>query len=82
MLSMIVTITFSVIATSQNFSDHAIGLRLGGGNGIGTEVSYQRALSVANRLEMDLGIESRYNSSAFKLTGIYQWVWELQGNFN
>lgn len=72
--------TFTV--TAQDISDNAIGLRFGGGNGLGTEVSYQRALSNSNRLEVDLGLESNNNSSAFKLTGVYQWVWALEGNFN
>lgn len=76
------TVCLSGLATlqAQDFSKHAIGLRLGNGYGFGTEVSYQRALSDTNRLEVDLGAYG--NNSTFKLTGIYQWVWELEGNFN
>ena len=41
-----------------NISENAIGLRTGGGDGFGTEVSYQRALGSNNRLEVDLGIRN------------------------
>ena len=36
----------------------------------------------ANRLEVDLGWRSARDYDGFKLTGIYQWVWELDGDFN
>lgn len=68
--------------SAQNFSKNAIGLRLGSGNGIGTEISYQLALQTNNRLEIDLGTVSKDKSAAVKITGIYQWVWELEDNFN
>ena len=72
--------TFCVNA--QEISDNAIGLRAGGGDGFGTEVSYQRALSGNNRLEFDLGIEADDDFNAFQLTGIYHWVWNIDGGFN
>lgn len=67
---------------AQSIAKNAIGLRLGDSDGFGTEVSYQRGLSDNNRLEFDLGWRSNNNIDAFKLTGLYQWVWILDGNFN
>jgi hypothetical protein len=67
---------------AQEIADNAIGLRLGDSDGFGTEVSYQRALGGNNRLEVDLGWRSGQSYDGFKLTGLYQWVWELDGSFN
>jgi len=66
---------------AQDISKNAIGIRLGDGDGFGTEISYQRALGGNNRLEIDLGIESNNNYDGFKATGIYQWVWEIENGF-
>jgi hypothetical protein len=75
---------FFTIATlsAQRISPNAIGLRIGDNDGFGTEVNYQRALSTNNRLEFGLGWKSNKEVSSFKLTGLYQWVWALDGNFN
>jgi len=73
---------FTAILSAQDISPNAIGLRLGDSNGFGTEISYQRALSDNNRLEFDLGWRSGNNFDGFKLTGLYQWVWNLDGNFD
>lgn len=67
---------------AQEIADNALGLRFGGNNGFGAEVSYQRALGSNNRLEVDLGWRNDNNFDAFKLTGIYQWVWNIDGGFN
>ncbi|RCS28195.1 hypothetical protein DUT90_02510 [Polaribacter sp. WD7] len=76
--SLIFAATFSINA--QDISDNAIGLRFGGGNGIGGEVSYQKALGSNNRLEIDLGLANEFAN--FKVTGLYQWVWNLENKFN
>ena len=73
---------FAISAQSQAISKNALGLRLGDSDGFGTEVSYQRALGENNRLELDLGWRSNNNFDAYRLTGLYQWVWVLDGNFN
>ncbi|MCX2837080.1 hypothetical protein OQ279_02845 [Salinimicrobium sp. MT39] len=73
---------FSLSSQAQNIADHALGLRLGDNDGFGTEISYQHGLSENNRLELDLGWRSRNDLDAFRLTGIYQWVWNLEGGFN
>ncbi|MUU77006.1 hypothetical protein [Winogradskyella endarachnes] len=75
-------IGFTTIASAQDIADNAIGLRIGDSDGFGTEVSYQRALGDNNRLEVDLGWRSGNNYDGFKLAGLYQWVWQLEGDFN
>jgi len=83
--TLLVIITFFSIITisnAQDISDNAIGIRLGDSDGSGAEISYQRALGENNRLELDLGLRSGNNYDGFKLTGLYQWVWQLEGNFN
>ena len=68
---------------AQNIADNAIGLRFGGGDGLGGEVSYQRALGTdSNRLELDLGWRNDSNFDAFKLVALYQWVWNIEAGFN
>lgn len=69
-------------AWGQNIADNAIGLRIGDSDGFGTEISYQRALGENNRLEADLGYRSGNRFSAYRITGIYQWVWNIDGGFN
>ena len=73
---------FTVMSNAQEIADNAIGLRLGDSNGLGAEISYQRALGDNNRLEADLGWRNGNSYNAFQLTGIYQWVFALDGNFN
>jgi len=69
-LALVVSMVSAIKAQADN---KAIGLRLGGGFGGGAEISYQQPLDKANRLEVDLGL----NSWGFGLNGIYQWVWDL-----
>lgn len=75
-------IAFFSFSSQAQVSPHALGLRLGGGNGFGAEFSYQHGLSSSNRLEFDLGFRSEHDYNAFKVTGIYQWVWNIDGGFN
>ncbi len=58
---------------------NAIGLRLGGGNNYGGELSYQLGMSDKNRLEFDLGFGGNKNYNTVGLSGIYQWVWPIGG---
>lgn len=73
---------FSLSSQAQSIAENALGLRMGDSDGVGTEISYQRGLSENNRLELDLGWRNGKNYEAFKLTGIYQWVWNLDGGLN
>jgi len=78
----IAVLGFSFTSNAQDIADNAIGLRLGDSGGFGAEISYQRALGENNRLELDLGLRSGNNFDGFKLAGLYQWVWLLDGDFN
>jgi hypothetical protein len=69
-------------ATSQEIAKNAIGLRFGDSDGFGPEINYQRGLGDNNRLELGLGWNSKRDLDAIKLTGIYQWVWNIDGGFN
>ncbi|HEY6142370.1 MAG TPA: hypothetical protein VIV55_02930 [Flavobacterium sp.] len=81
-LSTILLIGLSFAAEAQNISKNALGLRIGGNNGFGGEISYQRAFSKKNRLEVDLGWRNNDDVDAVKMTGLYQWVWNIEGGFN
>ncbi|QIE58370.1 porin family protein [Rasiella rasia] len=80
-LIFIAVVGVGISAEAQE-EKNAIGLRLGDSDGFGTEVSYQRYLTEKNRLEIDLGWRSSKNFDAFRLTGLYQWVWNIDGGFN
>lgn len=75
-------IGFAFTTQAQEIADNAIGLRLGDSDGFGAEISYQRALGDANRLEFDLGWRDGKNYSAMRAVGLYQWVMNLDGGFN
>ncbi len=81
-LSIIVIAGLMFTVNAQEISDNAIGLRLGDNDGFGTEITYQRALGDINRLEVDLGWRAGKKYDGFKLAGLYQWVWQLDGSFN
>lgn len=68
--------------TSQEIAKNAIGLRIGDSDGFGPEVNYQRGLGDNNRLELGLAWHSKSYWNAVKFTGIYQWVWKIDGGFN
>ena len=87
MKKIILTVSFIFIfactAFSQQISRNALGLRLGDSDGFGAEISYQRGIfGNNNRLEFGLGWRDADDFNAFRLTGLYQWVYQLDGNFN
>ncbi len=81
---IIAAFLFGTISTiqSQEFSKHALGVRLGDNDGFGVEVSYQLGLNSKNRLEFDLGWRDEDFFTAIKATGLYQWVFNLDKGFN
>lgn len=81
-LSVLMLVGLAFNTQAQDISKNALGLRLGDNDGFGGEISYQRGLSKNNRLELDLGFRNSNNVDAFKLAGIYQWVWNIDGGFN
>jgi hypothetical protein len=80
-ISMMV-LGFSLSSNAQEISKNALGVRLGSNDGFGFEVSYQRGLSSNNRLELDLGLRNTDKNDAFKIVGLYQWVWQIENRFN
>lgn len=81
-LLFIVIIALGFQANAQEISKNAIGIRLSESDGFGPEVNYQRGLGDNNRLELGLAFHSQRHNDAIKLTGIYQWVWNIDGGFN
>ena len=73
---------FGITMQSQEVSNNAIGIRFCDNDGFGGELSYQKKLNDGNRFEIDLGYRDHKNFDAFKLTGIYQWVWNIDDGFN
>jgi len=73
---------FISTVNAQQISNHAIGIRFGNNDGFGGEISYQRQLTEINRLEIDFGYRDQKEYNAFKLSGIYQWVWNIDEGFN
>ena len=84
MKKIIVSFTLFICAifsiNAQKISDNSVGLRFGGGDGVGGEISYQKALGENNRLEIDLGLANEFSN--FKASGLYQWVWEIENQLN
>ncbi len=81
-LLSIAVLGFAFSSNAQEISKNALGLRLGDSDGFGAEISYQHALGDTNRLEFDLGWRDGKNYDGFKLAGLYQWVFPLEGDFN
>lgn len=71
-----------LVVNAQDIADNAIGLRLGDSDGLGTEITYQRKLGVDTRLEANLGWRNGNNFDGFKVAGLHQWVWNIDGGFN
>lgn len=76
LLVLIAVMSISFAASAQN-TGKAIGVRFGGGWTYGGELSYQAPLG-ANRLELNAGWA---NSDFASLTGIYQWIGNISGDF-
>ena len=73
----------SMVAFSQaQINKHAIGLRVGVGNSFGSQLTYRHGLSDFNRVEVNLGFNSSNSGNGLELTGIYQWVWDIESGFN
>lgn len=78
----VIAIFTIVNLNAQSISKNALGVRLGDNDGFGGEISYQLAMSKSNRLELDLGFRNHKEYDAFKLSGLYQWVWKIENQFN
>lgn len=78
-LFLVIVAVFTMAATA-NAQDNALGVRVGGGQGYGAELSWQHGLG-GNRLELDLGWGSGDNHTDFSLSGIYQWTGDIGSGF-
>jgi hypothetical protein len=78
----LLAMSFAFAAHAQQISKNALGLRFGDNDGFGAEISYQRGLFSNNRLEFDLGWRDGRDNDGFKLVGLYQWVFPLDGSFH
>ncbi len=76
LIAIAAMLLFPAITQAQR----AIGLRFGGGNGVGTEISFQTPFD-RNRAEIDLGFGSHSHYRFWSLTGLYQWVMPIDGGF-
>lgn len=81
-LTIVLCLGYFYITSAQEVSPHAIGIRTGGNDGFNTEISYQRKIKDTNRLEFDLGYRNNKNFDAWKLSGLYQWVMNIDGGIN
>jgi len=81
-LSAVMLIALAFTSQAQEIRKNALGLRLGDNDGFGGELSYQRGLGDNNRLEVDLGWRNNDHYDAYKLVGLYQWIWNIEGGFN
>lgn len=75
-------IAFAFQGTAQEISKNAIGIRIGDNDGFGPEINYQRHIGDNNRLEFGFAWHDHKHHDAIKLTGIYQWIWNIDGGFN
>lgn len=69
---LLVLIAVIGISFTANAQFNAIGVRVGGGQGFGAELSYQQALGGFNRLEFDLGFHNLNEVAHFGLIAVYQ----------
>lgn len=77
MVLLVAVFTMGLAANAQN----ALGVRVGGGQGYGAELSFQHGMG-SNRLEIDLGWGTHHDDCTdFSLTGIYQWTGEIGSGF-
>jgi len=75
-MKKIVFVFVLVALSAGTINAQNLGLRLGWG----AELSYQHPLGDANRLELNLGLSDF--DGGLGLSGTYQWLRPLEGNFN
>ena len=69
------------MGTVTNAQIKDLGVRIGGGQGFGTELSAQWGF-MGQRLETDLGWRSSDGVSVISLSGIYQWTGAIGSGFD
>ncbi|GAA0722493.1 hypothetical protein GCM10009430_24940 [Aquimarina litoralis] len=81
-ISFIVVVASIFTAKAQDVPEHALGLRLSESDGFWAEASYQAGLNSDSRIELNLGVQGRNRFNALKLTGMYHWVFNIDGGLN
>ncbi len=76
---IIAIVAVFAMSTAASAQFAGIGVRLGGGQGYGAELS--TLWNFGNRVEIDLGWGSNDHHTDFTLTGIYQWQGEIGSGF-
>ena len=77
---LLTVVAIFAMSTRANAQIKDLGVRIGGGQGYGAELSAMWGMG-GNRLETDLGWGSNDHHTNFTLTGIYQWQGELGSGF-
>ena len=77
-LTIVAIFAMSTMASAQ-IQD--LGVRIGGGQGFGTELSAMWGMG-GNRLETDLGWHSDDGFTGIEFAGIYQWTGDIGSGFN
>ena len=78
---IIAIVAIIAIGTSSAYAQKSIGVRFGGGNLVGGEISFQTNLG-SNRVELDLGGSFGEYSTYLSIAGIYQWHNNIVGGLN
>ena len=70
--AFLILVAVFCLGFAANAQNNAIGVRIGGGQGFGAELSYQKVLNDINRLEFDLGYAAGSGVKALGLSALYQ----------
>lgn len=76
LLILVAVIGLGFAANAQNW----IGVRGAFGSSFGAELSYQHGFNANNRLELDLGWNTRSTYNYYNLSAVYQWMGGIAGN--
>lgn len=84
LLAALALVVGGLFTANAQIADDALGVRLNGYDdfGIGPEISWQHALDVNRRMELDLGFRSSPYLNSAKFTGLHHWVFNIEGGFN
>ena len=69
------------MSEGQEIKKNAIGIKIGGGKGAFTQITYQYRFGKPNRLEFDAGISLTSFWSSWDILGMYHRILPIKGNF-
>lgn len=79
--TILAIIALAASASAQNALGARINVDYDADLDFGAELSYQHGFSDNNRLELDFGWLGHKHHSEISATGIYQWTFNIVGNF-